>query len=132
MAAKRNGPKKETNPTPLDRSLREIAEKQAKIRADAERLEKVIQDAPRKKAENNRLRQEEYIKRKEKTSASGFGRRPAKIQDPRFPYELNVTTAAQQKTLRKERNKGMMTFFLLCLVLAGVLWWLYVTVLQGL
>jgi hypothetical protein len=43
---------------------------------------------------------------------------------------LNVAAAARQKTLRKDRNQGMLTFFVLCIILAIVLCWLYYAVLR--
>jgi hypothetical protein len=52
------------------------------------------------------------------------------LHDPRFPYELNVAAAARQKTLRKDRNQGMLTFFVLCIILGIVLCWLYYSVLR--
>lgn len=116
-------------PTPLDTRKRALQEEEAKLRAEIARKQKMIEEAPRRAAEAARRRQEEFIQRKSRTEAR-FGS-PAALRDPRFGYELNAGAPARQKTLRKHRNQGMFTFFLLLLVLAGVIAWLYFKVIRG-
>jgi len=131
MGAKRSGkPKPEGALSPLEIQKRRLAEEEAKLQAEIARRERLIDEAPRIAEEQKKRQREEYLQRVSRTEAR-FGTRGATLHDPRFPYELNVAAAARQKTLRKHRNQGMLTFFVLCLILALVIYWLYYTVIRG-
>ena len=95
------------------------------------RQKRLIEEAPRLAEEQKKRQREEYLQRVSRTEAR-YGKRGPTLHDPRFPYELNVAAAARQKTLRKHRNQGMLTFFVLCVILVLVLWWLYYTVMRDL
>ena len=123
--SKANGPS-----SPLDAQKRRLAEQGEKVRTEIERRQRLIEEAPRLAEEQKKRQREEYLQRVSRTEAR-FGTRRATLHDPRFPYELNVAAAARQKTLRKDRNQGMLTFFVLCLILVAVLCWLYYTVMRG-
>lgn len=117
-------------PSPLDAKKRELAETDARIKAEIARQEKVIAEAPRLAAEQKRQKREEFVRHISRTEAR-FGKRGnPTLADPRFPYELNVSVAAKQKTLRIHRNQGMLKFFILCLILAGVVCWVYFVVIR--
>ena len=115
--------------SPLDAQKRQLAEREEQIQAEMARHKRLIEEAPRLAEEHKKRQREEYLQRVSRTEAR-YGRRGPTLHDPRFPYELNVAAAARQKTLRKDRNQGMLTFFILCFVLVIVLTWLYYTVLR--
>ena len=116
--------------SPLDEQKRRLAEEEARLQADIARQQRLIEEAPRLAEEKKKRQREEYLQRVSRTEAR-FGTRGPTLHDPRFPYELNVAAAARQKTLRKHRNQGMLTFFILCAILIAVLTWLYYTVTRG-
>jgi hypothetical protein len=132
MGTKRSG-KSSTDHSlsPLDAQKRRLAEEEVKVQAEIAQRERLIDEAPRIAEEQKKRQREEYLQRVSRTEAR-FGTRGATLHDPRFPYELNVAAAARQKTLRKHRNQGMLTFFVLCVILAVVICWLYYTVIRGL
>lgn len=115
--------------SPLDAQKRQLAEREEQIQAEMARHKRLIDEAPRIAEEQKKRQREEYLQRMSRTEAR-YGRRGPTLHDPRFPYELNVAAAARQKTLRKDRNQGMLTFFVLCIILAMVLCWLYYTVIR--
>ena len=126
--------------TPLEAQKRALAEKQARNEAEIARQKKLIEEAPRRAAEQRKRQeqtaeeqrkrqQEEFIKRVSRSEAR-FGTRGPTLRDPRFPHELNIADVAKGKSLRIHRNQGMYTFFILCFILAGVLCWLYYTVIR--
>jgi hypothetical protein len=130
--ATRRGTKSKPNrsASPLDAQKQHLAEQEAKVQSEIEQQQRLIEEAPRLAEEQKKRQREEYLQRVSRTEAR-FGTRGPTLHDPRFPYELNVAAAARQKTLRKDRNQGMLTFFVLCLILAGVLCWLYYTIVHG-
>ena len=121
--------KRDKPASPLDARKRQLAEREEQIQAEMARHKRLIEEAPRLAEEQKKQQREEYLRRMSRTEAR-YGRRGPTLHDPRFPYELNVAAAARQKTLRKDRNQGMLTFFVLCIILAMVLCWLYYTVIR--
>ena len=113
--------------SPLDAKRRALAEQEAKLQTEIARRTKLIEDAPKIAREQEQRRREEIVKRASRTEAR-YGTRAA-LQDPRHAYEANVGTRRVPR-LKSERRQGMLTFFVLCLVLAAVLFWLYYTVLR--
>lgn len=110
--------------TPLTAKQRAIAEQEAKLRAQVERYQKLIEEAPKLAKERQRVQREQFINRASRTETRPGSR--TSLPDRR--YDLNVGTPARQRRLRSERNRGRMTFFVLLLVLAGAVLWLYYTV----
>ncbi len=109
---------KDPTPTALDK-------KQVALRAEAERLQKQLQDtrhflkeAPGMKAEAQRKEQQEILNR---------FRRPARIEGPAdFRLELvNAKPSGKPRTLRHERNLGPM-FLSFVLIIACVVTFYYV------
>ena len=107
----------------IDTKKRVLAEQEEKLHREIARRQKLIADAPRIAEESARRRRDELIQSKSRNE-SRF-KSPVALNDPRFGYEFNVSVPAQQKTLRKHRNQGMFTFFILVLILGGVLFSLY-------
>lgn len=112
--------------SPLDTKLREVAEREAKNRAEMEECQQVIKDAPlraKKKAEEQR---EQLITRAARTETRRGN--PAALHDRWRSLEVNVAAPAQHKRLRAERQQGRLMFFVLLFTLLGVAYWLYYTI----
>ncbi len=125
MARKRTTTNKVQAPdTPLDARQRAIAEEEATLRAQVQKYQKLIEDAPKIAKERDRVRREQFISRASRTEARP-GSRTA-LPDRR--YDLNVGVPARQRRLRAERNRGRMTFFILLVLLALSFLWLYYTI----
>lgn len=124
-------PKRSAKPTPppaspLDAQRRALAEEEAKLQAEIARKKKLIEDAPKIKKEQERRQRDEIIARASRNEGR-LGTRG--LQDPRYAYQANVNTPTRR--LKSERRQGMLTFFVLCMVLAAVLAWLYYTVFRA-
>jgi hypothetical protein len=120
----------EPSSTPLDAEKRRLQEEAARLQAEMERKKRLIAEAPKLKEKVEKQRREELVKRRSTTDVR-FGR-PEALVDPRYVVEANVGVAIQGRRLRKHRRQGMWTFFMLCVVLAGVLYWVYAVVIRGL
>jgi hypothetical protein len=116
--------------TPLDAEKRRLQEEGSRLQAEMERKKRLIAEAPKLKEKAEKQRREELVKRRSTTDVR-FGR-PEALVDPRYALEANVGAVVQGRRLRKHRRQGMWTFYLLCLVLAGVLYWVYAVVIRGL
>ena len=123
-------PKRADSATPLDAEKRRLQEEAARLQAQMERNKRLIDEAPKLKEKVERQRREELVKRRSTTDVR-FGR-PEALIDPRYGLEANVGVAVQGRRLRKHRRQGMWTFFMLCAVLIGVVYWAYLVVVRGL
>lgn len=132
MRERKPGRPRRTEPsnTPIDAEKRRLQEEAARLQAEMERKKRLIAEAPRLKEKAEKQRREELVKRRSTTDVR-FGR-PEALVDPRYTLEANVGVAVQGRRLRKHRRQGMMTFFMLCLVFAAVLYWVYAVVIRGL
>ena len=110
--------------TPIDAKQRAIAEQEAKLRAQMEKYERLIQEAPKIAKERDRARREQFITRASRTE----GRYNSRAVIPDSRYELNAGAPAKMRRLRAERNRGRNTFFILLIVLAAAVLWLYMIV----
>jgi hypothetical protein len=114
--------------SPLEARKRALAEQQAKLQADMEAQKRLIEEAPKRVAEEKKRRQEELIKRASRTDRFGTG---GALPDPRHSFHLQQEgKPLPARKLRKHRRQGMWTFFVLCAILLGVLFWVYSTVLK--
>ena len=125
---KKPTPKRSDGPgSPLDAKKRALAEQQAKLLADMEAQKRLIDEAPKRAAEQKKRRREELINRASRTdrfSANGA------LPDPRHAFHLQEGKPLPARKLRKHRRQGMWTFFVLCAILFGVLYWVYATVIR--
>lgn len=120
----------ESSSTPLDAEKRRLQEEASRLQAEMESKRRLIEEAPKLKEKAEKQRREELVKRRS-TADVRFGR-PGALHDPRYALEANVVGAALPgRRLRKHRRQGMWTFFVLCTVLAGVLYWVYAVVIRG-
>jgi len=121
--------KKQTSAgTPLDEKRRRLEEEQVRVRREVANKERLIKEAPKLKAEAEKRRREELVTRASRTES----RTPGSLLDPRHSFEANVGAMVRTRKLRREKSQGMWTFFVLCLVLAGVVYWIYAVVVRGL
>jgi len=123
MLPKRRKQEKPKASSPLDDKARALAEAQEKLRAEIERNESLIKNAPKIRQEQARVRREELIKRASRTDARRGSR--VALQDPRHGFELNAAMPARQKSLRAERRRGRFLFFVLLCGFAAVVYWAY-------
>lgn len=129
MAA-RSKPKQKDAPLPataLDAQQRALKEEERKIKERMAKCQKLVEDAPRIKAERDREKREELIRRSARTVRHPGGGKS--LPDRRF--EVNVAAPAQQRRMRAERRQGRLMFFVLLLTLAAAVSYLYYTVTQG-
>src|SRR6188474_1025053 len=120
MADRKPGKARRPSPnpiSPLDAEKRRLQEEAARLQAEMERKRKLIEEAPRLKAQAEKRRREELVTRASRTEAR-LGS-PGALLDPRHGFEANVGAIVRTRKLRRERNQGMWTFFVLCLVLLG-------------
>jgi hypothetical protein len=113
--------------TPLDEKRRRLEEEQARVRSEVARKERLINEAPKLKAEAEKRRRDELVTRASRTES----RTPRALLDPRHSFEANVGALVRTRKLRREKSQGMWTFFALLLVLAGVIYWIYAVVIRG-
>jgi hypothetical protein len=123
MLPKRRKPEKPKTSSPLDAKAHALAEKQEKLQAEIERNQRLIEDAPKIRKEQERLRREELVKRASRTDARRGSR--VALQDPRHGFELNAAMPARVKSLRAERRRGRFLFFVLLCTFAAVVYWAY-------
>lgn len=126
MGAKPNSNDRTRSSSPLDARKQALAEQEAKVNQAIARRQKLIEAAPKMAEEAARIQREELLKRKSSMDPRSGTRI---LIDTRRVYEVAAEIPA--RPLRKHRNQGMFTFFLLCIILAGVLFWLYCTMLRG-
>jgi hypothetical protein len=128
MAQKRRARKQPSDEeSALNAQQKAIAAEQAKIAAEMAKYKKLIEDAPKLAQERARRAREQFVIRASRTEQRG-GNRAALPNHRR--YDLDPGAPARQKRLRAERNRGRFMFFVLLLIFAGVMAWLYFSVIQ--
>jgi len=123
MPSKPRKPEKSKGSSPLDAKARALAEQHEQLRAEIERNERLIQEAPKIAKERERTRREELIKRRSRTDS-----RPGShvaLHDPRHLLELDPGRPLRHKRLRAERRRGRLLFFVLLCTFALVVFWAY-------
>lgn len=121
MLPKRRKEEKAKASSPLDEKARALAAEQEKLRAEIERNQRLIEEAPKLRKEQERVRRDELVKRASRTDARRGSR--VALQDPRHGFEFNAAMPARQKSLRAERRRGRFLFFILLCTLAAVVYW---------
>jgi len=124
MPSKPRKPEKPKGSSPLDAKARALAEQQEQLRAEIERNERLIQEAPKIAKERERTRREELIKRRSRTDSRPGS--PVALHDRRHLFELvDPGKPLQQKKLRAERRRGRLLFFVLLGTFGLVVCWAY-------
>jgi len=110
--------------TTLDSKKKAIEADEAKVREAMARAERLIKIAPKLAQERERLKREQFVIRAARTE----GRANSRAALPDRRYELNAGAVPRQRRLRAERNRGRFMFFVLLIVFAGLVAWLYFTI----
>lgn len=107
--------------TPLDEKQQELALRESKLRAEMQKLQEMIAEAPRKAEETSRRQREELLER----ATSGRSRLDVSIalQDKRFGDDGGYSSG-RRGALRKERREGRIVFLVLVIALAAAVIWL--------
>lgn len=129
--SKRPSKNNDSTSSPLDAKKRALQEQERKVQEQISRKQRLIEDAPRLAREQERRRRDELVSRASRTEG-----RPSALptlHDPRHVLRAeDVAVPTRGPRLRRERRRGMLTFFALLFVLAGVFAWIYFTVLHAL
>ena len=106
--------------TALDQSKQQLARQESELRAQVERLEKMIAEAPHVAEEAGRRQREELLMR----ASEGRSRLDVSIalQDKRYGDDAGITRS--RGSLRKERREGRIVFLVLVITLAVAVIWL--------
>ncbi len=130
LFSKPSGKKKTpTNaPSPLSAKQRALQEQEAKVKADIEKNERLVQNAPIIAAEQKRRQREEMINR---ASMTHRPTRPTAVVDRGTTLRADMPATGQQRRTRAERRQGRLMFFVLLLTLAAAIFYLYHTVTHG-
>ena len=126
MSLKRRKADAQKAESPLEAKLREVAEREAKNRAEMEQCQQVINDAPQRAKKKAEAQRDQLLDRAARTETRRGN--PAALPDRWRPLDVNVAAPAQHKRLRAERRQGRLLFFVLLFTLLGVGYWLYYTV----
>ena len=107
------------SPTTLDQSKEALARQESELRARVQKLEQMIEQAPRVAEELSRRQREELIRR----ANEGGARLDVSIalQDKRFRDD---GAPRPRGTLRKHRREGRIIFLVLVITLLLVVLWL--------
>jgi hypothetical protein len=106
--------------TALDQTKQQLARQESEVRAQVEKLERMIADAPQVAEEVGRRQREELLMR----ASEGRNRLDASIslQDKRYGDDAGI--ARRHGSLRKERREGRIVFLLLLITLVAAVIWL--------
>lgn len=130
MARKGLPRQKDLPASPLEAQKRALAAEEEKLKAEIEQKTRRLEELPRIAEKNAKQRREEIVRRASRTEARFGG--PGALLDPRHAFEANVGAVVRERKLRKHRRQGMWTFFVLCAIFVGVLFWVYHTVFRPL
>ncbi len=123
MPPKRRPASKEKISSPLDEKARALAEQEAKLQAEIRKRMELIEKAPEIKKEQQKRQRDEFVTR----ASRNEGRVGARaLNDPRFGYEVNAVIT-RPRTLRSERQRGRLLFFVLLMLFVVVAYWGYMT-----
>ncbi len=108
-------------PTPLDEKQQELAQRENDLRAQMQKLQRMIEEAPRAAERRSRAQREEVVRR-----ASADGSRleaSVALRDKRWGDE-DWGVQRRRRSLRKERREGRIIFLVLVIALALAVLWL--------
>ncbi len=106
--------------TPLNEKQQELARRESQLRDEMQKLERMIEEAPRVAEETSRRQREELLAR----ATEGGSRLDVSIalQDKR--YRDGGAYSGRRRSLRKERREGRIVFLVLVVVLGAAVLWL--------
>jgi hypothetical protein len=118
MARKPERSPKKGDSSPISARQKSLAEEDTRIKAEEERIKKMLQNAPKKREELVRKQRDEFIKRKTKVVHID---RPI---DKRFDAITDVRPARPRK-MRKDRSFSQLLSILLFLALCIALYYAF-------
>jgi hypothetical protein len=106
--------------TTLDQTKQQLAREESELRDQVQKLERLIEDAPRLAEEVERRQREELLLR----ANEGGSRLDASmaLRDKRYGDE--GATGQRPRSLRKQRREGRIIFLVLVIALAATVLWL--------
>jgi hypothetical protein len=106
--------------TPLNAKQDELTQREEKLRAEMQRLERMIEEAPRLAEETSRRQREELLAR----ASQGGSRLDVSIalMDKRWSDHGGVRL--RPGSLRKHRREGRIVFIVLLIALSAIVLWL--------
>ena len=129
MASKRPAKKKEASPSPLDEKRRALLEHERQLKEKIARRERLIEEAPKLKQEQAKIRREEMLKKSERGEPGAKAR--TALHDKRHVFDAHTAAARPGPRLKREQRRGMLTFFVLLAGFACVLAWIYFTLFRS-
>jgi hypothetical protein len=107
---------------PLDDRQRKLLEEQEKLEKLAAQLNRVIEEAPRKKAERDRARRDELLE--DRSTRAHHRLNSTTLVDNRFDFGGRPTAARRRRPLKAERRQSLLMFLCLVVLLAIFVLWL--------
>ncbi len=106
--------------TPLNAKQDELAQRELQLREQMQKLERMIEDAPRVAEETSRRQREELLAR----ASDGGSRLDVSIalRDKRWADDGEL--GSRRRSLRKERREGRIVFIVLVIALSVAVLWL--------
>jgi hypothetical protein len=106
--------------TPLNQQQEDLARREAELRGEMEKLERMIAEAPRVAEETSRRQREDILHR----ATEGRSRLDVSmaLQDKRWGD--NGPVGGRRVSLRKERREGRIVFLVLVIALSAAVIWL--------
>jgi hypothetical protein len=108
--------------TPLDDRQRKLLEKQEELEKLAAKLNRVIEEAPRIKAERARAQREELLV--DRSTRAHHRLNSTTLADNRFEFAGRPAAPKRRKPLKAERRQTFLIFCSLVVVLAVFVLWL--------
>lgn len=123
--------KKQTPSSSLDAKRLALEEEQRRIEKEIAQRKDLIERAPEIAREQERKQRDQFVA---KASHVGAGNKNhASLPDRRHVgYNVETATARPGRRLKRERRRGMATFFMLLLTLLAIIAWIYHTLPHGL
>jgi len=110
--------------TPIDAKQQALFEQQEKVRQKMERLQRLIDEAPKIARENEKKRQEQLVVQSSRRHARHTD--VPVLQDKRFELQATVMPARRsRKALKAERRARQLIFITLFFVLVLVVVWIW-------
>jgi len=106
--------------TTLDQTKQALAQQELELREKMEKLERMIEEAPRVAEQIGRQQREELLTR----ASEGRSRLDVSMALHDKRYADDDGRGPRRKSLRKERREGRIIFIVLLIALAGAILWL--------
>ncbi len=120
MSLGRSKKNTQSSKTPLDAQKVSLVKEQERLKAEIQRNQKLIEEAPRLAEEARQKKRLQSIQAMSRVGSRGES--PLAIRDPRQKLRADPSPA---RPLRRERSKEKYVFLFLCAALLACLYYLY-------